>query len=51
MESVWVMHILPRLIGPGAAYHSFGWAEFAAYDPVVTAYAVHTAKAMLTYFA
>src|SRR5262249_43601614 len=36
-ESVWVMHILPRLFGPGAAYHSFGWAEFAAYDPGVTA--------------
>jgi len=30
-------HILPRLFGPGAAYHSFGWAEFAAYDPGVTA--------------
>src|SRR5215472_12981318 len=23
--------MLPRLIGPGAAYHSFGWADCAAY--------------------
>jgi len=36
-ESVWVMHILPRLFGPGAAYHSYGWAEFAAYDEVEAA--------------